>query len=589
MSPTNRQSWGFNGLFLAVLIALALCAWLFPAGFITGTGPYWQAQTEDITQYLSGFWFFMSEPWSWPLWKIQSINWPSGTLSTFVDIIPLYAAILKGSSFALWEVFKPPFNPFGYWVGLCLVLQAIGAWWLLKEARISGWFSLISFVLLLLLFPSWLMRMGHISLLSHWLILFGFALILRAWRTAHFPALAWGTLITVGFFINIYLCAMVSLLCASQWLAALCVVGNKIERCKLLLWVLAMCLIMAALIGITMWPLPAASGQIEPGFGIYSLNILSPINGGIYLSHLLSNVSADQQFEGFNYLGIGILFLIAALIAHWLTSKLAVAKHLVPRMFNHNHAHEIHNRNAAFLRANTPNQGMQIWGQRTLVLLLCALTMYALSNQIYFGSALIYQWSVPQWAQTITGQMRASGRFFWVVAYAMTIFTFLTIARRFSTRTRNLIFAIALCLQAFDLWPYITKLRTLNSHAPAPVIDMAQWQKAIPSTKQVMYFFPKFKCAQHSSPLNTLMPMQLLAAQTGRKINTAYVARYTPTCSQEAQEIMQSNNQDSVYIFTNAEYSSAQILAFFPRHWTTDCHTLDFATLCSAVNNANLK
>jgi hypothetical protein len=155
--------------------------------------------------------------------------------------------------------------------------------------------------------------MGHTSLQSQWLLVFAYALVLRGWRLGRFPQWGWGLLLPVAFFINIYLCTMVWLLAGSQFLACM---RSQAWR-SLVQWALAMVILMVGLIGITMWPLPPASGQIDSGFGLYSLNLLSPLMGGRALSQLASSASAQQQFEGFNYLGAGVLLLWLAVALRW--------------------------------------------------------------------------------------------------------------------------------------------------------------------------------------------------------------------------------------------------------------------------------
>lgn len=533
--------------------------WLFPADFIRGSHPYWGAQNQDITQYLAGFEAYFREPWHWPLWRIESLNWPFGTLTTFVDAIPLYAAVLKALAPQSW--LNP--NPFGYWVALCLLLQASGAWWVLREAQVRSWVALLSLTILLIAFPAWLYRMGHISLLSHWLIVFAFALILRGERTNRFTAWAWTALLISALFINIYLFCMVALLCAAPALQRACTKPLAL----FLYWVLATAAFTSLCIWVFMWPLPAATGQVDFGFGVYSLNLLSPFVGGQWFSHVPNAFSAEQHFEGFNYLGFGLMLLIA------IAACIKMGR--------------------LILGTNGASAGMRIGmppsTNTLLLILLLLMTVYAFSNQLYWGSHLIYQWDVPLWAQKITGQLRASGRFFWPVAYALAIYSVILIARSFDAKKRVLIFSTALVLQILDLQPYFAQLKNITPGANPIVIDFTQWQKQLPSQAKTLYFFPKMKCAQHSQAIDTLLPVMRFASHTQRTLNTGYLARYNPVCGEERDEIAQSNAAQSAYIFVEAEYPANTITSLFPASWQVQCVSQDFASVCTAVDSTKDK
>ena len=556
---SNLPSTGAVGWLIALVLTALYIGWLFPADFIGGAHAYWSAQNQDITQYLAGFETYLREPWHWPLWRIESLNWPFGTLTTFVDAIPLYAAVLKALAPQNWS--NP--NPFGYWIALCLLLQATGAWWVLREAQIRSWMALLTLTIILISFPAWLYRMGHISLLSHWLIVFAFALILRGERAKHFPAWSWTALLICALFINIYLFCMVALLCAAPALhrALIKPLG------PFLIWLAATVVLTGVCIWACMWPLPAATGQVDFGFGVYSLNLLSPFVGGQWFSQIPNAFSAEQHFEGFNYLGFGLMLLIA------LAACVKIVQ-LVLRCARLNVSATIS------MLAST---------NIFLLALLLLMTLYAFSNQLYWGTHLISQWNVPIWAQKITGQLRASGRFFWPVGYALAIYSVIVIARTFGTRNRVLIFGAAIALQAFDLRPYFAQLQNITPGANPIVIDFDQWQKRLPSQAKTLYFFPKMKCAQHSQAIDTLLPVMRLVSQTQRQLNTGYLARYNPACGLEQDEIAQSKAAQSAYIFVRAEYSAGTIKSFFPASWVVQCTSQDFAQICTAVDSVTSK
>lgn len=536
-------STGLSGLVFAIVIGAFFAYWLLPESFIVGTHPYWNAQIEDVTVYASGFNAFFNENWHWPLWRIESLNWPEGTLTTFVDAIPFYAAVLKLLAPASWF----PFNPYGYWVAACLPLQAAGAWWVLREARVQSWIALLTLALLLMCFPAWLARMGHISLMSQWIIVFAMALTLRSARLGRLSGLGWTPLLWIAFFTNVYLFAMAALIFVADALRSLIQGSWK----PAIAWPLAIGVLLGSSALCTMWPIPGSTGAPDVGFGIYSMNLLSPFTGSRFFD--LPAHSGEQAFEGYNYLGLGGLLLISVALYTVLLRRVA---------------------GGGVGAAAQPNPSIAFW----LVLLL--LTLYALSNQVYVGDLLVWQRAVPDWAAPITGQLRASGRFFWVVGYALIIFSVIAITRWLPRLTAVGVLLTATSLQIVDLWPQLHQLRYLEPKAGAQVIDFSAWDRALPSTTQTIYFFPKFKCGRQSDLFVTLLPVMRYASERGLNINTGYIARHNPVCEREAEEITGADPSSSSFVFATQEYGQERIPGLFPADWPLQCTLLDFATIC---------
>lgn len=538
--PNRFSSCSGVGLVVCLLVGILYVTWLLPAHFIEGTHPYWRAQNEDITVYIAGFNAYLRAPWQWPVFRIDSLNWPEGTLTTFVDAIPLYAIVLKLLAPQSWL----PFNPYGVWVAGALILQVIGAWWVLREARVQSWTALLSLSLLLLSFPAWLERMGHISLMSQWIIVFAIALHLRSARLGRLSGFGWCGLLVVAFYINLYLFTMAALVFAADALRSL-----RLGHWKSALgWPLAIGLLLGATALCTLWPIPGSTGAPDTGFGVYSMNLLSPLTGSRFYS--LPTLSQDQYFEGYNYLGLGGLAIItAALIA-------------------------IATRPPANETACMPHPLCELG----VILLMVA--VYALSNRVYLGENLVFTWSLPDWAKPITGQLRASGRFFWLVGYALLIFSVISVCRRLPRTMAAGLLIAATCLQFMDLWPALHKIRTLEPKPGARVIDDGAWKRALANQPRTLYFYPKFKCGRHSDFFITLLPVMRFAAERGLNINTGYIARHNPACELEAQEIAASDPTTSAYVFVTEEYTPERINTLFPAHWPLQCQPLDFATLC---------
>lgn len=524
---------GFIGWCLAVLFSALFVATTFSSDFVLGTAPYWQTQTDDVTQYVAGFNAYFMAPWQSPWLAFNGFNFPGGTLVTFVDAIPLYALFLK---MVVPQHFAP-FNPFGVWVALCFVLQGVAAWWLTKALQIKSWTFLLTLLGLLLSFPALMARMGHISLMSHWIVLFALALYIQGRQKHKLQVLGWTVLLVSGFYVNIYLFVMASGIYGAAWLSS-----DQPFKPHHLLRVLWPCWILLLTLWFTMMPLPLGKVTPEWGFGYYSMNLLAPVLGGSLID--LSYREAPGQYEGLNYLGLGVLLTVGATL-------LLRRTRLLSNLFRH----------------------------KSLLLLLLCFTVYALSSQIYLGPREIATVHYPGFMQPITSQFRASGRFFWPVGYAIVIFSLAVFYRSMSVRLASVMLMGVLAVQALDLTGAHQKLVMTQARSPQRLLDAKLWDAQLHSGVKHMDFYPKFKCGKE--PHSTLLPLMQYVSERRITLNTGYIARYTPNCHDAAMEIAASSVTETAYVFAAVEFPEPDsFMSLFPPGSQPDCKRIDFAHVC---------
>lgn len=525
------------GLTFVVLVSIAFVILTFGVDFVRGTAPYWQSQVDDVTQYISGFNIYFNAPWGIPLLAFDGLNYPQGTRVTFVDAIPLYALILKLLAPSSWT----PFNPFGVWVALCFILQGVGAWWILKELKVNSWAALGSLLALFLTYPALMTRLGHISLMSQWIILFALALYLKGRNSDRLIVWGWSGLLLCAFYINIYLTAMA--------VGIMFVSVLSLDRTKSLRGIYACTvpfLIIGATLFLTILPLPAGDVAREFGFGHYSMNILSPIMGGDLMS-----IKAGQgagQYEGFNYLGLGVL------------TALAYIYFFKRDVFN-------------CLR----NEHKPLLG------LLLFFTIYALSDHIYFGGQEIVVYKYPKFLDGITSQLRVSGRFFWPVGYCLMVLTVVVLYRSLERKYFVLAVLLLVPIQLVDVKEMYKSMRSVvNKQSPQP-LDSKLWADHLQPSVKTLYFYPKFKCG--ANPMETLLPLMQFTANQGMKLNTGYIARYVPDCNDTTKEIAKSDQKRSAYIFSLVDYPDEdKVKLFFSDPNSVRCETVQFAYVCQPLN-----
>ncbi|WP_242445013.1 DUF6311 domain-containing protein [Ectopseudomonas oleovorans] len=534
MPAVSLRPTGPVGLVVALTLGIGFVAVTFGLSFVLGVSGFWQTDVDDVTQYVAGFNHYFAAPWQFPLLAFDSLDYPQGTRATFVDAIPLYALLLK----ALLPTSLAPFNPYGVWVALCFILQPVGAWWIARELRINSWTLLIGLALVLLVSPALMARIGHISLMSHWILLFALALYIRGQRLKALPVAGWAVLLLAAFYINIYLFVMA----AGIYLAG--ALGNGAYRHwrSLAAFVLPFGLLLASLF-VTLLPLPLAEVTREWGFGFYSMNLLSPLLGGHFLQFQAE--VGPGQYEGFNYQGLGLLF--AFVIALGLC----------------------HRHDRSFFRRHWP-----------LALLMLGYSLYALSNQVYFGSTEVLVIRYPEFLNGLTAQFRASGRFFWAVGYCVAVFSLLTLYRHQGRIAFTAIVTVLVALQLADLRPLYRALKEKISTQTSQQMNYSAWDAALGVHIHTLYFYPKFKCGQYP-PHDSLLPIMRYAGERHLNLNTGYIARYTPRCDDIAAEISSSALDTSAFIFVRKEFETlAAVEALLPAGELLRCRELDFAFVC---------
>lgn len=410
----------------------------------------------DTAQHWIGWQFFRQTPLlQWPLGANRGLGMELGNSIVFSDSIPLMAFIFK----YLNPLLPEQFQYFGLWILLCFCLQAHFASKLLSRFTDSRVLIALG-TLLFAIAPAALWRLhGHYALLSHWTLLAG----LYLYTDAAYRNRRWALLLAVTSLIHAYLLAMLLAL----WIVDL---AQRVLRKQLSLirtmGLGAGTLVMLALI---MWAagyFMIGGGVSSGGFGVYRLNLLSVFDADGMWSATIPDINGEPgDYEGFNFLGSGMLILMAVALV-----------------------------GAALNRSVQVNKASCI----PLALLCIGLFIYALSNKVALGSSELFEYSLPDPLLKLGETFRASGRFFWPVYYALYLFTFWSLFSRLKHRVAVAACALALVIQAVDMkssWVYFHE-----KFDAAPV-----WHS--PLSAPIWNEFP-----HHYKKVVLLLPTQLPAA-----------------------------------------------------------------------------
>ncbi len=463
------------------------------AGFLmwlTGTRPIDPSEIEwlmkgDWLEHHFGWQYFRSEPWHWPPGTITGYYAPLGTSIGLTDSIPLVAFLLK----PLAGVLPQPFQYLGLWVLLCFALQgALGARLVSRwtDAPAAQWLSAALFVLV----PTLMTRVGHAALCAHWLILWTLLIATCPPAERHRPA-EWAVLGLVAGLIQPYLAAMV------LPMLTVVAVGTRAvavaTRATMIAAAAAGTLAGWWLSG--MFILTGAGSLSSGGLGYYSMNLLAPVTPGGWSRFLpeLPIAGDGQAYEGFHYLGLGILLLLAA------AAVMAVR-----------------NGNAE------PGARRTMWtpGLVGVCLLMAA---FAVSPKITAGpfviADLLGEWSAP------LSIFRSSGRFFWPFTYVALAWAIATITRGLSRRHGAVLLAVAVVVQFVDLQGTL-QARRLAARDPGfhtwvnPFVS-ERWAAIAPAYAHLA-LVPPPQCGEAPIPYD---PAVRLAADHGLSVNAGLVSR----------------------------------------------------------------
>lgn len=446
----------------------------------------------DAAQHFLGWHFFRSEPWTFPIGVIKSYQYPQGTSVVYTDSIPLLAIPLK----LLSPVLSPVFQYHGLWLLLSYALQGYFSSLLLRQITKNQILILLGIVFFLLS-PCLLQRAtGHEALTGHWIILASLYLYFQVYSFNN--RIKWMILLIMASMVHFYLLAM-ALSIFSGYLLRQMIENYK----KSFLSVIKFSTTALVVTLISMWivgyfVVDVGSSSSEEGFGIYSMNLLAPVNPDsesimfetyppefVFLkSYPLAH---EEQYEGFNYLGFGLLLLILISIYAFIRQK-----------------------NIFSVKIHLP-----------LILVAFVLLAISLSNKITFTNIVLCELNLPHVIDKWSGIIRSSGRMFWPVSYMLMLSAIGIVIKCNSTKKSILLLLIFVCFQVIDFFPVYRSIN-LNRMLWNTPLKSHLWNNLMEEVEHIVFLPPDPDVIND----NVHLSFAFLAATHGKTLNVGYTARY---------------------------------------------------------------
>ncbi|WP_428393600.1 DUF6311 domain-containing protein [Lichenicoccus sp.] len=467
----------------ALLVGVLLVADVFPGWALAGALPAGAPPRPDFGKDVIGQLYYFSQPW--PSFSPPHLSrllidtrLEHGASIAFSDSIPLLAVLAK-----LLHPILPPFaQTITLYQAAVWTLQPVAAVFALRGTGERRWLAALAVALIAASMPTFLFRLWHAALDGHVFLLAMLGLYLRIVSGRSWALCCACVLQVALLLIHPYLMLMASGLFAAAPLTLL------LRRDLRWIRTLAACIASSAVVLLVGQLLGYWRGVSDGGFGYYSMNLAAPF--WPTFSALIPGVrfapidATGGQADGYQYLGLGLLALIAVSLAGWSMWWGALYRHA------------------------------------GLALACAALCALAVTNWVFvFHFRLVH---LP-FASGLLAQMRASGRLFWPVAYSLMIAASVITLHRFP-RAGPALLLLAALLQVVDAG----ELRAIDRAdfiQPKPYGFAASRLAAILGAHRRLTMLPTFPCNGDGIPAN-VDPLWL-AARTRLSINSIYQARTT--------------------------------------------------------------
>lgn len=432
----------------------------------------WGYDEWDIQQREAGWLNYRNSSWQFPLASADTMAYPAekGANIAFTDSLPVISVFFKLISGILPEKFSYQ----GIVQLLFFMLQGGTAALLLMLFFKSPMFIFIGSIFFTMS-PIMLERaFRHLGLSAHFLILLAMYFYFKYRRTQKYPWLmCLLPVLAVG--ITPYWLPIVMI-----FIFLLCLENVLVKDFPGRIWKAAIFMIVSVALGIATAIIFGTVGggyaSSRDGYGFYSMNLNALINPSSCGAYQWSRVLKQRpqlygQYDGFNYLGLGLLMLggfdFGIVVFFFIKKK----------------------ENRLYVRKRIQKN---IW----LLILMAFTTVFAISNVVCWDNTQIAEIHLPDFLLNLCNIFRASSRMFYPVWYLILLTGLVILWRYFSKK--SILLAIVACsifvgIQLMDLsgvisekhenmkyysskeFPYPDELKDLTEYKEMLLLDNEKW------------------------------------------------------------------------------------------------------------------
>ncbi len=481
---------------------------------------------QDLLQHYVGWLFYRETPIQFPLGFSPYINYPLGSSVSFTDSIPVLAIFFRLFS----DVLPDTFQYFGIYVLLSFMMQGGAAALMLSLFTKNR--AVIALGTLFFVFSPIMIERAfrHVALTSHFFILFALYFYFKNKKDSYRYRWGYIVLLALATAVHPYFLPMIFAILFAD-LIEHCIKKREFLR-PLGFLALSFVAVLTVAFSIGLFSTPSSVVD-QSGYGYFQMNLNSLFNptsnGDIKWSLFLPTHSQGLgSYEGFNYLGLGILLALPVCAVIFLIKNgikgtaSAVANHV------------------------------------GLAFVAVCLTIFALSTTLIINNTILIEIDLPSTIKSLCDTFRASGRMFWPVYYIGILFVVVSISGIKRERLSVLLLSLTLCIQLIDISPaLLSKRESIGEVYFENPLKSTVWGQ-IPTAYDYLFFLEPLPGQGIYSAL--------FAVDNDMTTNHAFGARYDldrmqASSDAELEELMGGNIDENTVYLSN-DFNKALDIAY---------------------------
>lgn len=507
---------------LCGIIGIILFIIIYGFDKISVTNDLWLYKGGDLTQHYIGWLFFREDKWQFPIGNMNSISYPFDTSIIFTDSIPLFAIIFK----LLSPMLPKTFQYFGIYGLITFFLQGIFSYILVHKFVDNKKYCIISSIFFILA-PTILKRMyAHTALGGQFIITIALCLWAHQDRFRERKAqrtILWTLLLLLATVIHIYFIPMVLIIMVTTFISDF--INDKTTLKKSVLTIFIACAISI----FTIYLLGGIGNSVKyasGGMGTFISNLntfINPLNKKS--SILLEMPTREGHYEGYGYLGFGIILLLVIIFYE-------------------------------FLKDNKKKEKIKDIYTLSAFAMIIVSFIIATGLNLCWNDKTILRINFPAIIEKIAGIFRATGRFIWIAEYTIifgALVAFYNYIKKHGERLTIILICMFTLLQIYDLKSYIILNKNQQNIESSDINYSQNLYKEIFSKYDNIVFLP---AEESANKIEYIYYFSKIALESNCTINTFYFARTNTNVYSYSDKIIEELNNkqvrnDTIYIFIN--------------------------------------
>ena len=480
----------------------------------------WLQNKADWNENYLGWYIFFHSPWEHSYSMLKNVFYPHEISVAYTESMVIFLFIFK----LFKNILPDTFQFQGLWLFSCYILQPLFASLIVKDWDTKFLFKVIS-TLLISCAPILFFRYFHLALCAHWMILASFYLYMANDISVKKKLFFQSSLLVFSAFIHPYLVFILFFL-------NLALIFKEFILNKHLFKILFVIFFIQQAFIASIWYFTGYFNFVG-GANLHRNTLTTNLNSffnsadilssfdtvklSSYSNFLMPLASGKYQYEGFAYLGFGII--LAFLIVIFDNRK---------------------EKSSSFFQKN-----------KYLILFVGLLYFFALGNEIWFGSVKVLSYSFPRFIEKFLLPFQSCGRFVWPACYLTTIFVLYRLCHLERTyRKKIVLFLFIALIQIVDIQPSIRSLN-LEKGAGFKTGNLQPWLNFMGDKHTKILFYPPYQI--YYNKLAEYTDFWYLVGKYHYVTNMGYVARRSSDWDKDAMGMLkkiQTGNieTDAIYV-----------------------------------------